>query len=75
MRNYARAAGRDPATIGIEGRISVANSALQTWRQQAEAWKALGATHLSVNTMRADLRTPDAHIAAIRRFREAVSGV
>jgi probable F420-dependent oxidoreductase len=75
MHNYARAAGRDPATIGIEGRISVANSTPQVWGQQAQAWKALGATHLSVNTMRADLRTPDAHITAIRRFREAVSGV
>jgi probable F420-dependent oxidoreductase len=68
MRGYARAAGRDPATIGIEGRISMANSTPDIWAQQAEDWGALGSTHLSVNTMRAGLQTPDAHIAAIEKF-------
>ena len=68
MRGYARAAGRDPASIGIEGRISIANSTPDTWAQQAEHWGALGSTHLSVNTMRAGLQTPDAHIAAIEQF-------
>ena len=68
MRGYARAAGRDPATIGVEGRISIASSTPDTWAQQAEDWGALGSTHLSVNTMRAGLQTPDAHIAAIEKF-------
>ncbi len=68
MHGYARAAGRDPASIGIEGRVSIANSTPDTWAQQAEDWGAVGATHLSVNTMRAGLQTPDAHIAAIEKF-------
>ncbi len=68
MHGYARAAGRDPASSGIEGRVSIANSTPDTWAQQAEDWGALGATHLSVNTMRAGLQTPDAHIAAIEKF-------
>jgi probable F420-dependent oxidoreductase len=72
MRGYARAAGRDPATIGVEGRISMANSTPDNWAQQAEDWGALGSTHLSVNTMRAGLQTPDAHIAAIEKFFTAV---
>jgi probable F420-dependent oxidoreductase len=73
MHGYARAAGRDPAAIGIEGRISLADSKPDDWSRLAEAWGTLGATHLSVNTMRAGLKTPDAHIDAIRRFREGVS--
>jgi alkanesulfonate monooxygenase SsuD/methylene tetrahydromethanopterin reductase-like flavin-dependent oxidoreductase (luciferase family) len=72
MRQYARAAGRDPATIGIEGRIGFAGGHPDTWAQAAEAWRKLGATHLSVNTMRAGLSTPDAHIKAIRQFKEAL---
>jgi len=68
MHGYARAAGRDPASIGIEGRVSLAQSTPETWAQEAEAWGALGATHLSVNTMRAGLQTPDAHIAAMEKF-------
>jgi probable F420-dependent oxidoreductase len=74
MRTAARAAGRDPASIGIEGRISVADNPPDTWSRLAEAWGALGATHLSVNTMRAGLKTPTAHIDAMRRFYNAMCG-
>jgi len=74
MRSYARAAGRDPAAIGIEGRSSYAGQTPEDWTRVYNTWKALGATHLSVNTMRAGLAGPDAHIDAIRRYREAVLG-
>jgi len=72
MHGYARAAGRDPRSVNVEGRITIASSLPDTWSQLAEDWSTVGATHLSVNTMRAGLRTPDAHIDAIRRFHEAV---
>jgi probable F420-dependent oxidoreductase len=74
MHGYARAAGRDPASIGIEGRVSLAQSTPDTWAQHAEDWGSLGATHLSVNTMRAGLQTPDAHIAALEKFYATVHG-
>jgi probable F420-dependent oxidoreductase len=73
MRQYARDAGRDPMSIGIEGRTSIANGNPDTWRKAAAAWEEVGATHFSVNTMRAGLKTPDQHIEAIRRFKEALS--
>jgi hypothetical protein len=40
----------------------------------AAAWDEAGATHLSVNTMKAGLQGPDQHIDAIKRFKETVSG-
>jgi probable F420-dependent oxidoreductase len=73
MRRYAREAGRDPASIGIEARINCAQGTPDTWAQEAEAWQKLGATHLSFNTMRAGLRSVDEHIKAIRAFKEAVN--
>jgi probable F420-dependent oxidoreductase len=69
MRGYARQARRDPATIGIEARINFAEGNPDRWVQESEAWQKLGATHLSVNTMRAGLRSPDDHIKAIRQFK------
>ena len=72
MREYARQAGRDPAAIGIEGRISFAGGNPDLWAQAAEAWQKLGATHLSVNTMKAGLHSPDEHIKAIRQFKAAL---
>ena len=74
MREQATQAGRDPAAIGIEGRIGIAADAQDDWPKLAESWAEVGATHLSVNTMRAGLSGPDQHIEAIRRFKESVSG-
>lgn len=71
IKNYAREAGRDPGLIGIEGRITVGQGSTEGWMKDIDAWKNLGATHLTFNTMKAGLRTPADHIDAIRRFKEA----
>ncbi len=73
LHGYAREAGRDPAAIGIEGRISIAEGGSDDWAKQAQAWRELGASHLSVNTMRANLHSPADHIEGIERFKDAVS--
>ena len=74
MRQYATEAGRDPMSIGIEGRLNISDGDADVWNKDAAAWDEAGATHLSINTMRAGLKGPDQHIDAIRRFKEAVSG-
>ena len=74
MRGYAREAGRDPSTIGLEGRIGMADGNPEFWHGRANAWKNLGATHVSLMTTGAGLRSPQEHIDAIRRFKEAVAG-
>jgi probable F420-dependent oxidoreductase len=71
IATYAREAGRDPKRIGIEGRMTISAESAETWQEQIEAWKEVGATHLSVNTMNAGFNNPAAHIDAIRNFREA----
>ena len=60
----AEAAGRDPRTIGMEGRVD--------WRgdrddvlARIEAWRAAGASHVTLNTMGAGLATVDAHLGAL----------
>lgn len=72
---YAREAGRDPGSIGIEARLSIGGSTPADWVRTVETWRVIGATHLGVNTMNAGLSSPQAHIDAIRRFREAVPSV
>jgi probable F420-dependent oxidoreductase len=57
-------AGRDPALIGMEGRINW-DGDLERATEQAGRWAALGATHLSVNTMNAGLLTLDDHLAVL----------
>jgi probable F420-dependent oxidoreductase len=72
LRNYIREAGRDPAAVGIEARISGGD--LDEWKRQAESWRTLGATHISLNTMGLGFKSVGEHIEALRRYIEAVAG-
>lgn len=65
---YAQETGRDPHSIGIEARINLRQGNPDTWRQEIEAWKALGATHVGVNTMGMGLGGAREHIGVIERF-------
>ena len=72
LRGWIEAAGRDPARFGIDARINAGAGTPDDWRRAAEEWRALGATHLSVNTMGGDLVGPDAHIQRLREVKEAL---
>ena len=72
MREQAAEAGRGPDDIGVESWVSIRDSSEDDWKRTAEAWRELGATHLSVNTMNAGLGSPQAHIEAIERFKEVM---
>lgn len=72
LRRSARAAGRDPAALGVEARLSIGQTPEAEWSRFAEGWRALGATHLGVNTMGAGLGSPQAHVEALRRVKDAL---
>lgn len=72
LRDYTRQAGRDPDKMGIEARISLREPDPEAWRHQYEAWRNLGATHISINTMGMGLASPDEHIEMIGRFKREV---
>jgi probable F420-dependent oxidoreductase len=64
LEESARAAGRDPASIGMEGRVNWRGDVADTV-DRIEQWEKAGATHLSVNTMGAGLGTVDDHLRAL----------
>jgi hypothetical protein len=74
LRSYIGEAGRDPSAVGIEARMNASDGDLDEWIRQTEGWRDLGATHISINTMGAGFKSPDEHIEAIRRYKEAVAG-
>ena len=73
LHGYLEAAGRDPKQFGIDPWISIQGLGKDEWRRRVEAWRALGASHVAVDTMRAGFTSPKAHIDAIRSFREVLS--
>ncbi len=70
LDQYLAEAGRSRTDIGLEPRLRYGDANQAEWSTLMEGWKALGATHLSVNTMGAGLTTPDQHLKAIRTFAE-----
>lgn len=66
-------AGRDPSKFGIDARINAGTGTPDDWHKQAEEWRALGATHLSVGTMSAGLYGPDAHVERLEAALRAVT--
>ena len=65
-------AGRDPSTLGLEGRVSWGDGGAGALADHADRWRRIGATHLSVNTMGAGLGSVDAHLGALATAADAL---
>jgi probable F420-dependent oxidoreductase len=65
VSSAAVAAGRDPGQIGMEGRVSWTAEGAEKLADHVGRWRAVGATHVSINTMRAGLGSVDGHLAAL----------
>ncbi|MBV9757976.1 MAG: LLM class F420-dependent oxidoreductase [Alphaproteobacteria bacterium] len=79
LRELVRAEGRDPAAVGIEVWTSCGAGTPEDWRKEVAFWKSAGATHVTLTTAfnrrhhrRIAGSKPADHLAALRRFREAV---
>jgi probable F420-dependent oxidoreductase len=73
MRAWVEEAGRDWASFGVEQRVTVATGTPDEWRQAANEWRELGATHLSLATMGGGLDGPAGHIGRLREAHEALA--
>jgi probable F420-dependent oxidoreductase len=73
MREWRAEAGRDPMRFGIDKRIQVGTSTPDEWRAEAEEWRALGATHLTLVTLDGGLQGPEQHLERLGEALEAVS--
>jgi probable F420-dependent oxidoreductase len=66
----AEEAGRDPATIAMEGRVSWGGA--DRLVDHVGRWRAAGASHVSINTMGAGLSSVDRHLDALAEAAEAL---
>jgi len=65
-------AGRDPAQIGMEGRISWTGAGVDKLVDHVGRWRAVDASHLAINTMGAGLGGVDGHLAVLAQAAEAL---
>jgi probable F420-dependent oxidoreductase len=80
LRTQVRAAGREPAEVGIEVWVSPGIGTEADWRREVSFWKTAGVTHVTAHTgyvsghhARIAGHSAADHIAAITRYREAVA--
>ena len=66
--------GRDADAFGFES-IQQYSRGDNQWPGDIAGWRAAGGSHISVVTMGANLTTVDAHIDAIKRWREVYTAV
>jgi probable F420-dependent oxidoreductase len=64
--------GRSLSGFGLEARIPYSDGDPAAWLATIEAWRQVGATHIGLNTMGAGLAAAADHLAAVRKFAEAV---
>jgi probable F420-dependent oxidoreductase len=72
LKRSLREAGRNPDSFGIEARIPYGEGRADFWQLMARDWQAVGATHLSFNTMGVGFGSPAEHLQAITRIAEAI---
>jgi probable F420-dependent oxidoreductase len=70
---YAAEAGRPREEIGIEARLTLAQTPRAEWSGYVDRWRDLGATHLCVSTMRTGLSGAEEHLAALAEVRELIA--
>ncbi len=73
VEQAARDAGRDPASLGMEGRVSWTDAGVDKVVDHIGRWRAAGASHVAVNTMNAGLGSVDGHLAALTAAAEALA--
>ena len=73
VQEAAAEAGRDPGSIGMEGRVGWSADGIAKLVDQVGRWREAGATHLSVNTMNAGLGPVDAHLEVLAQVADALA--
>lgn len=68
LKHYLAEEKRSLTDIGIEPRVRFAGESAEEWHRLINDWQDAGATHLTLITMGAGLKTPQEHIRAIEKF-------
>jgi probable F420-dependent oxidoreductase len=68
LMEYIEAAGRDPATFGIDIRLSSNIQDPGDFPALVEQYQEFGTSHVCINTMGCDYELPDGHIAVLQQF-------
>jgi probable F420-dependent oxidoreductase len=72
IEGAALGAGRDPTSLGMEGRVGWSDDGVGRLVDEVGRWREAGATHLGINTMKAGLGSVDRHLDVLAIVADAL---
>jgi probable F420-dependent oxidoreductase len=72
VNEAAQKSGRNPQSVGMEGRVSWKPGGASAVAEQVDQWRAAGATHVTINTMGAGLESVSDHLNALGATSQAL---
>jgi probable F420-dependent oxidoreductase len=75
LHGYLRDQGRDPSAFGLEAWIRSGIGGPDKWREAAERWRTLGASHVTFYTSGQGIGGVEQQIEALKQFHQAVQSV
>lgn len=72
-RGFCREYGRDPARLGLQGRLYAHRGKEASWSEGIGAWRDIGASHLAINTMDDGLKGAQQHLRRLEEFRPLIA--
>jgi len=69
---YLETHGRDRGRFGIDATVYCKGEDVERWLRDAERWRELGATHISVQTLGQGYASWKQHLDAIQNFKESL---
>lgn len=68
LDGYLAENGRSRDDVGLEAWIGYGDGNPDVWQQRLDGWRAANFTHISFNTLRHGMATPDEHFAAMEKM-------
>ena len=72
-RGFCREYGRDPARLGLQGRLYAHRGKEASWSEGIAAWRDIGASHLAINTMDDGLKGAQQHLRRLEEFQPLIA--
>ncbi len=73
IRGHRVAAGRTMDGFGVQAQAQFAGGSPERWRDHADKWREIGATHMAVATHNAGPTNVEGHLARVVQYRDAIS--
>jgi probable F420-dependent oxidoreductase len=73
VHGAATEAGRDPATIGMEGRVGLSDVGIDGVACRVQEWREAGASHVAIGATRAGLASVEDHLTVLSTIADALA--